>query len=67
MAEERADRCGTCRHWQDRQLRRIAGGEAQGDCHRHPPRGDDGRHRYWPITLASDWCGEYKAAGEGKP
>ena len=48
-----------------------------GDCRRHAPQpvlgyfGDDGEARelaaYWPLTLATEWCGEFEAKQQLQP
>ncbi len=64
----RKERCDRCRYWsiastaaENAALRRyseevpLARGE-RGICHRYPPP-----HRsLFPVTLATDWCGEYR-------
>ena len=67
MSEERKERCETCRFWTD-----VDEGVSDlGDCHRYPPKmaielkGDacdviKPRYGGWPLTFATDWCGEYQ-------
>lgn len=56
-------RCDTCRWWGGR----TEAGSSD-SCRRHAPRllrGDDPMtRRFWPVTLASDWCGEWD---DGRP
>lgn len=63
----RPGRCGTCRYWDQEE---FVTPEDQGICRRHAPAavaGDpDDPDRYeqfprWPLTLASEWCGEWAA------
>ena len=54
------ERCETCRFYV---------GASHGDCHRYPPRRDDG----FPIVYPDVWCGEWQprtiepALRAGKP
>lgn len=55
---KRPDSCYTCRFWEGQGLRQRG---PKGICRRFPPvvtsRAPDGR---FPITLSTDWCGEWK-------
>ena len=64
----RRERCDRCRYWAEAStqadkvaLRRygeevvLARGE-RGICHRFPPS----CRSLFPVTLATDWCGEYR-------
>jgi hypothetical protein len=55
---KRLDTCYTCRFWEGQGLR---GRGPKGVCRRFPPvvtpRNPDGR---FPVTLSTDWCGEWK-------
>jgi len=55
---KRPDTCYTCRYWEGQGMR---GRGPKGVCHRLPPvvtpRDPDGR---FPVTLSTDWCGEWK-------
>lgn len=55
---KRVDSCYTCRFWEGQGVRQRG---PKGVCRRFPPvvtsRSPDGR---FPITLSSDWCGEWK-------
>lgn len=45
--------CGGCRYWQ------------HGQCRRHAPTPDaDWAEAVWPLTEATDWCGEWVARDE---
>lgn len=58
--------CGTCKFW-------LSLGSSQGVCRAHPPTAGENdcdprtglmrspAWRRWPICLASEWCGEFKA------
>ncbi len=55
---KRLDTCYTCRFWEGQGLRQRG---PKGTCRRFPPvvtpRSPDGD---FPITLSTDWCGEWK-------
>ena len=55
---KRVDTCYTCRFWEGQGIRQRG---PKGVCRRYPPvvtpRDPDGR---FPITLSTDWCGEWK-------
>lgn len=62
------DCCKQCKYWKD--PRSMSSYESeQGECHRNPPvvngGGSDAFHDCcwwtWPLTLSSDWCGEFQA------
>jgi hypothetical protein len=58
MAVRRADTCYTCRFWIGHGVRERG---PKGDCYRFPPvptdRAPAGSR---PITLLTDWCGEWQ-------
>lgn len=60
MAAKRPDNCYTCHFWEGQGIRQRG---PKGVCRRYPPtvtpRHNDGR---FPVTLASDWCGEWRRA-----
>ncbi|MGQ9370310.1 hypothetical protein [Azospirillum sp. A39] len=63
---KRTDSCYTCRFWEGQGVRQRG---PKGTCRRFPPvvtsRSPDGR---FPVTLASDWCGEWKRdVGQAAP
>lgn len=62
---KRTDTCYTCRYWEGQGLR---GRGPKGTCRRLPPtitaRAPEGR---FPITLSTDWCGEWKRETGGLP
>lgn len=55
---KRFDNCYTCRFWEGQGIRQRG---PKGVCRRFPPvvtpRNPDG---VFPITLTTDWCGEWK-------
>ncbi|WP_029006995.1 hypothetical protein [Azospirillum halopraeferens] len=55
---KRTDSCYTCRFWEGQGVRQRG---PRGTCRRLPPvvtsRSPDGR---FPVTLSTDWCGEWK-------
>jgi hypothetical protein len=67
MSEQRG-RCSRCVYWKPR-----AGVEKEGSCCKHAPMPVVQAPRStlfvtWPITMADDWCGEFRPAeskGEG--
>lgn len=51
-------KCGNCNYWIDRD-------NGDGECHRNAPQptvGEGDAEVHWPLTLASDWCGEFEEA-----
>ena len=54
--------CSTCPHWDDRQ-----NDDGCGICRKHAPKAalhrneddPDAEFPVWPLTLASEWCGEH--------
>lgn len=76
MAEEPAERCGTCRYWHQTDVH-LAGGEIDGECRRMPPTlpptdahvreasavtGGCGLFYGWfPEVARFAWCGEWRA------
>ena len=54
---KRLDSCYTCRFWEGQGLRQRG---PKGTCRRYPPvvtpRSPEGD---FPITLSTDWCGEW--------
>lgn len=48
--------CQTCRHWL------IGIGGISGNCHRYAPAPSSsyGLDKTWPVTAASDWCGDFQ-------
>lgn len=67
MSEQRAERCGNCRFWDDH--------DDCGMCRRHAPRlvmaeveleenyePYQAQNAVWPWTHPGDWCGEYQPA-----
>jgi len=63
MSEQRKDNCETCRMW------RVVREGDYGQCRRHAPTPeveayiDDEPKQWsrWPITVSSEWCGEFEA------
>jgi hypothetical protein len=47
--------CGACRFWERKK-------DVEGECHCHCPEpGYAGKKRArWPLTLASEWCGDFQ-------
>lgn len=50
--------CARCVNW-------VKGEESMGQCRRHAPRPRDRDWRgdrpwLWPLTRATDWCGEFE-------
>ncbi len=60
VREPRPDRCETCRFWERSNSEERD--EAEGNCHRMPPVGDN----HFPEVLNSEWCGEWRGMGENK-
>jgi len=59
--------CGNCKHWEGREdSRNVRTGELErGECRRSAPRpfdrwGDGTNVAVWPITAATDWCGQFE-------
>jgi hypothetical protein len=52
-------RCETCLFWREV----PPDGDAVNECRRNAPFPGDGSASRWPMTKASDWCGEYKKKG----
>lgn len=58
---DRIEKCGTCQFYE-----KVNDGQSPGLCLRHAPvavymvRADMHRGK-WPMTLSSEWCGDYKA------
>lgn len=47
--------CDSCRFWH----------KAESQCRRNAPlpvNGGQDKQTLWPVTAASDWCGEFQAA-----
>ena len=56
--EPRPDRCETCRFWDG------GAGDVTEECRRRSPIPDlKDDVATWPVTLNSDWCGEWLAKG----
>ena len=53
------DSCSSCCYWKNTT---AAGGydERWGQCRRCPPP-TSGPNTQWPLTVADDWCGEYRS------
>lgn len=50
--DEKSVPCGKCKFWNEN-------GINTGQCRRMPPQvGPGGHGKKWPITSATDWCGE---------
>lgn len=46
--------CESCRFWERTN-------ECDGMCRRNSPFPDTTSHEaYWPLTLSSDWCGDFQ-------
>lgn len=71
--------CEYCRFWkpldkdaEDKDMEETME-DGLGRCHRNPPfldpdfgqPGDIGTYGVWPLTLTTDWCGEFKEARFG--
>lgn len=53
------DKCQNCKFWDVGKR----GNRGLMRCRRYPPPGTDSPNAdYWPMTLADDWCGEFKDA-----
>lgn len=65
MAGRKPDTCYTCHYWEGQGIRQRG---PKGVCRRYPPvvtpRHNDGR---FPVTLSSDWCGEWRRAAMEPP
>jgi len=46
-------RCSSCRFWGPT-------GDGLDLCRKSPPLGSESGMALWPVTTASDWCGEYE-------
>jgi len=47
--------CDNCRFWAGHD-----DGDG-GDCRRNPPKAiENSRRGVWPVTVCSEWCGEYQ-------
>jgi hypothetical protein len=63
--------CLSCRYWVQTRVEGpgvpgIPGAPAQGECKRYAPRpsvGSGHRHVLWPLTAATDFCGQHEAKG----
>ena len=66
MAVRRADVCYSCKYWVGHGVRERG---PKGDCHRYPPVPTDrAPNGSFPITLMTDWCGEWQRhVGERGP
>lgn len=61
--------CIGCRFWGRTRVEGVGvpgipGAPAQGTCKRHAPRpsvGTGHSHVLWPLTAATDYCGEWQA------
>jgi hypothetical protein len=48
--------CSSCRYWQ-----KVPDGSDLGRCRFSPPSAQNMLgHAVWPLTLITDWCGEYQ-------
>jgi hypothetical protein len=57
MAQRRSDNCYSCQFWAGHGVRERG---PKGDCHRFPPTiTDRAPQGAFPITLMTDWCGEW--------
>lgn len=72
MSEQRPDRCGVCRFWEN--FDPVNTGDdarAKGACHRYPKKLLDRANPYdfgaweYPMQLADEWCGEYQPKEPG--
>jgi len=66
MADERAERCGTCRFWKP--TYEEDGVWHYGDCLRYLPTVTDpaaptGANARFPETASGEWCGEWRGKG----
>ena len=67
MAEQREQRCETCRFWDTDD---GWAGDGFGYCMRFPPsqtvHQSNCEHPvgFWPATMTVDWCGEWQPAGD---
>lgn len=55
---QRDPACGSCLHWKTL----TVGHTEAGRCRRYPPVAERSYGPLWPITMRSDWCGEFAAA-----
>lgn len=53
--------CSACYFWVSETAAPDVSGADQGHCHRFPPPETASGSGPWPMTIASDWCGEYKS------
>ena len=68
MAEET---CGSCRFWRAKEGR-TPDEQGDSDCRRNAPVAapwtEDGEYEtnyvIWPVTLDTEWCGEWQERGE---
>ena len=55
--------CETCRWWNEPAGPPVSDTTREGFCRRYPPSVspelDEPEFRYWPLTEAWDWCGEW--------
>lgn len=54
--------CSACSYWVTENVADDVSGADQGHCRRFPPMVSAPGSGPWPITLATDWCGEFKSA-----